>query len=306
MAEKKILCIADGGIGNVVLATPLVIAIKELFKRSQITFGTRPPCLPIVSGLVDHILDVTKDEFEKYYDMVLCTIWHSYFLKRKDEIKFDYFDSIEYKAPPVTHEVDLNMRLLDSFGFKNRRNPKPYCNEKYCDMYINKNIINIGIANGKADDDNWERKKWPHLYEFLKYLRKNFKKEYCVYLFGGEREKKIFKKLDLEYNEYNIAGKLEIDEIAYLMKQMDINIVNDTGLGHVAGAVGAKTLVLWGPTSFKKNRHIGDEVYTVVSDANCIECQGSDRWHKCKEWRCMDRFVPEFVFKKMYELVDIQ
>jgi len=38
---KKILYVADEGIGNTIMATPVVSALREVFPNAHITFGSR-------------------------------------------------------------------------------------------------------------------------------------------------------------------------------------------------------------------------------------------------------------------------
>ena len=86
----KILYVADDGIGNTVLATPVAAALGHMYPDAEITFGTRGPALKIPSTSeyphpLHRVMDVTKDKFEPYYDMVLCSIWHDYYKAREDK-----------------------------------------------------------------------------------------------------------------------------------------------------------------------------------------------------------------------------
>ena len=302
---KKILYIADEGIGNTILATPVVLALESHFENSEITFGTRGPSLKIPYGHVDTI-DVTKDPFDKHYDMVLCSIWHYHFIKRIKEVKYDYFDKVEFtKPPPKMHESEMNMQLIRKLGFVGKT-PPPFCTikrPKFFDMQRSTDPPwNIGFANGCIGHP-WERKEWPHEKEFIKLLAKQ-PKLFNIYILGGQREAERWNSLKFGSNVKNLCGLLDIDEVGWVMSRCRVVVSNDSGPGHVAACVRTNTIHLWGSTSLKKNRPLGPKVNIITArNLDCLECQYTARWSPCKDWKCMKNITPEMVYNKLKELL---
>jgi ADP-heptose:LPS heptosyltransferase len=89
----------------------------------------------------------------------------------------------------------------------------------------------------------------------------------------------------------------------------------DNGLAHVAAALGAATIVLFGATSEIKNRPRGLmgsgrptsgasapglKVNVLTRDLDCRPCQMTDKWESCSEWKCMG-----FEAKEVAAAVDV-
>lgn len=297
---KKILYVADEGIGNTIMATPVVPVLKSLYPDCRITFGTRAGSMTIPIGLADDIIDVTKEHGKYEYDMILCSAWHYYFLKRKHKYKFKYFDRVEFKLPVKEHESDINMRLVKKLGYKGKKPPT------YCHTIMMPHLFPNGVkpyicfVNGCVGSP-WERKEWPNDLKFLKLISKKIQ----VLILGGKRERERNRYKDSN-NILNLCGSLPIDECAWLMKNSVAVISNDTGLGHVGAAVGANMLMLWGPTSLLKNKPLGPNVKFLMNEKlDCLQCQYTARWDRCRDYRCLSEITPDVVYNKLLEILKI-
>lgn len=74
----------------------------------------------------------------------------------------------------------------------------------------------------------------------------------------------------------NLLGRLSILETAAAIKKCDVFLGNDSGLGHMAGAVGTKALILgyhitrvWYP--------MAPQVRTIIKDTGCTSCNPCPR-----------------------------
>jgi heptosyltransferase-2 len=94
----------------------------------------------------------------------------------------------------------------------------------------------------------------------------------------------------------NLAGKISVSQLASLLKQCRLFISNDSGPVHIASAVGAPVIsifgrnqrglspIRWGPTA-KRDRILHKEV-------GCIECLA----HDCvKEFACLKAITADDV-----------
>jgi ADP-heptose:LPS heptosyltransferase len=94
----------------------------------------------------------------------------------------------------------------------------------------------------------WEPKRWPPglFRELVLHHRKHFD---AVVLFGSEADKDNCRNIvkDLNLPRVNLAGRTSLLEAAAVLSQMRLFAGNDSGLGHIAAAVGIPTLTLFGP-----------------------------------------------------------
>lgn len=304
---KKILYVADEGIGNTVMATPVVYALRELYPKAKITFGTRAASMTIPLGLADEVIDVSKEHDSYEYDVILCSAWHSYFIKRLRKYQCKYFDKVEFKAPPTKHESEINMELVRKLGY-NGKTPPTYCHVKKPKMLeIEKNVFNIAFVNGCIGSP-WERKEWTRDIEFLDYLlnvSKETRIEIYVYILGGSREaRRWFGKVHSN-SVKNLCGLMNIDECAWVIRECNVTVANDTGLMHVAAAIDAHLIALWGSTSLTKNKPLGRNVTILKNDElDCLECWYTPRRDRCKDFKCMKTITPEMVFDRILRTTD--
>jgi len=68
----------------------------------------------------------------------------------------------------------------------------------------------------------------------------------------------------------------------------------DSGLSHVAGALGVGTVALFGPTREERTRPIGPRVCVLARDLECRPCIGTPRFRTCRRRRaCMEMTAQE-------------
>ncbi len=106
----------------------------------------------------------------------------------------------------------------------------------------------------------------------------------------------------------NLAGKLSIRGAAAVIEKARAFVGNDTGLMHVAGALGTPGAVVFGPTT----RHLGFFPYkspVKVVENNGLECrpctkQGQKKCQK-KHFRCMEEVCVDSVVDAVIEAINL-
>ena len=94
----------------------------------------------------------------------------------------------------------------------------------------------------------------------------------------------------------DLRGKCSLAETAWVLKQVDLVIGNDCGPMHIADAVLAEHLVLFGPSCELKNgpRNRGGPIRVEVP---CSPCQFNyNLLVTCPKAICMDGITPDLVF----------
>ncbi|CAA9405579.1 MAG: ADP-heptose--lipooligosaccharide heptosyltransferase II [uncultured Pyrinomonadaceae bacterium] len=95
-----------------------------------------------------------------------------------------------------------------------------------------------------------------------------------------------------------LTGKTDLAEAAAILSLVDLLVSNDMGLAHVASAVGAKTLVIFGPTNPRTTRPWNAEI--IYKNVECSPCMLRD----CPiDHRCMTRISADEVFSKAVQMI---
>jgi ADP-heptose:LPS heptosyltransferase len=79
----------------------------------------------------------------------------------------------------------------------------------------------------------------------------------------------------------SLVGELSLAETASVLAAAGAVVANDSGLGHVAGAVGAPTLLLFGPTPHAALGQLPPNVAVLRAGLACEPCWHGDRFGAC-------------------------
>lgn len=195
--------------------------------------------------------------------------------------------------------------------------PKLYVNDeslkkmrkKFLKLNNIKPIIGICIGNGDFSLKNrWIRtgkvvtKGWgiENINELIKELLKN---RYNVVLFGGNQEKELLRHINMELlndkNLLNLVPATNINESIAAATLCNLVVGIDTGMQHIAAAVGTKTLSIFGPTSPQMCGAYADNVEFVEADVECKYCYGTKMYVKCNDRKCLKKIAVKDVVRKV-------
>ena len=201
------------------------------------------------------------------------------------------------------HEVEANMRILEMLGWNDGVIPHPYIPTQEVKGWKKGKYIGICAGFGGADYwkiKNWGYKRFAKLIELL--LGEEMFKDYKIIVFGVGKDAEVLewfpdmRKLKGEGKSViNAVDKYNIQESAWLVQQCDFLVCNDTGLGHVASAVGTKTYSIFGATSVVKN-HPYRFNNVIRKGLSCQPCQFTQKWTRCNHRNCMN-ISPKDVFQ---------
>lgn len=90
----------------------------------------------------------------------------------------------------------------------------------------------------------------------------------------------------------------QISELIYILSKVGAYLGNDSGVSHLAGASGAPTVALFGPTDHRVWAPLGDNVNVIASPADCAPCARS-KWSECREDKCMSAIGVEEVWRTL-------
>ena len=87
--------------------------------------------------------------------------------------------------------------------------------------------------------------------------------------------------MDLPRHVRSLIGRLSLSETASLLAGAAAVVANDCGLGYLAGALGAPTLLLFGPTPHRTLGPLPPNVTVLASDLQCEPCWFGARFRSC-------------------------
>lgn len=164
---------------------------------------------------------------------------------------------------------------------------------------LKRSIIGIN-PGGDRKNRRWD----PDRFVFVaNYLIENFNAK--IILLGGPGEESIayYIQSKIKNNLTNLAGKIMLSELAYIISQFDLLITNDSGPMHIAAAVKTPLVAIFGPENPVLMRpYTTSDLYRIVyKDVDCRPCQKKN----CKHTVCLDLISPEEVIEKCYEMLEL-
>jgi heptosyltransferase-2 len=98
----------------------------------------------------------------------------------------------------------------------------------------------------------------------------------------------------------SFVGKLSLRETAELMAAAGVVVGNDSGLSHVAAAVGTPTVMLFGPTPHASLGPMPQNVKVLRAGLPCEPCWFQDRFRACgRKIECLSRLSVETVIREV-------
>lgn len=156
--------------------------------------------------------------------------------------------------------------------------------------------INIGGGTGGRRGDA-PPKAWPYWPQLIEMLQREPSVE--IALLGGASERSLVGACGACLRAGNVldfVGRLSIEESMSLLAEADISLGVDTGMQHIAAALGTATLTLFGPTSPATCAPRGGEAQTLSHVLSCRPCIGTRAWYDCPTRACMRGISVEEVF----------
>jgi lipopolysaccharide heptosyltransferase II len=120
----------------------------------------------------------------------------------------------------------------------------------------------------------WQSKQWfpRQIADCARFLCESHNLE--VILLGGKADQRIAKEVLSCYSErtWNLVGQTSLREASGLIARARVAVGPDTGLMHIAAAVGTPVISLWGATSPARTGPYGFEDLVIQGRAACVPC----------------------------------
>ncbi len=265
MSQGKILVIRGGAIGDFILTLPVFAALRRQFPETRLEVLGYPhiASLAAAGGLVDAVKPIESRplagffarggdlDFELSSYFAGCNVIFSY-LFDPDEIFRDNLARITkaqviqgIHRPSETRAMHAAEQLLEPLQrlaiFEADQRPIL----KLTSVVAPETRRALAVHPGSGS----ERKNWPETAwrELLRELRQHSRQP--LLLVGGEAEGDRLTRLAAECADVEVAKGLPLPQLAERLSGCAGFVGHDSGISHLAAALGLPGLVLWGPTN---------------------------------------------------------
>jgi lipopolysaccharide heptosyltransferase II len=328
---KRILVVNVNWVGDVIFSTPFIKAVREAYPDAYIACLIHPRCKEMLednprldeliaydeegehAGLLGKarlVMELRKKRFDTAF--ILHRSFTKALLTRLAGIEERIGYATKNRAFVLTkaveipdediHKVEYFLGLARAAGIA----PKDNSYEFFVGDKEKKAVREFLAKSGISENDrlvvicpggNWDPKRWPKD-KFAK-LSDLLIERFGVKVVIAGAKKDINLAADIKKRMNNPAviacGTTTLKELGALLGRAALVIANDTGPMHMAVAVGAKTIALFGPTSPKLTGPYGKGEYEVISryekcDIPCYDVA-------CKDYKCMNSIKVEEVLE---------
>ena len=322
---RRVLVVRLRSIGDTVLATPSLIALKRFVPDAQVDILLEDWVAPVLDDFdsVDNVVTVGRTGSSRLtaarkirrtgYDVVFnlhggtTGTFFAYASGAAHRIGYSHYQykflynhvlssSADYWSRPVTHSAEQQLALLGfagvpvEEGIKSRlvvtERAMSTLEEKFS-AKAEKALNEIGKFALLHPAAAFDSKQWPiaNFARTAEYLAAKGVKTIAV---ASRNETDLLDRLR-EESAASIAGfnDLALPEITALASRACLFVGNDSGIAHIAAAVGTPTVVIFGSSNVDHWRPWTDAPNEIVRDIiPCQPCAG----YECKEFgdaRCI-------------------
>ncbi len=338
---KRILIVRMDRIGDVLLSTPAIKAVRDSYPDSYIAFMVRPYAREIVEGnsYLNEVIVYDKDFAQrglfdnirfikmlrrKHFDLAIIlhptTRTHLLVFLAGIPVRVGYdfkWGFLLTRKVPHTkqfglkHEIDYSLDLLKYAGIeaagKTLYMPIKEDAEKNIASIFSDNKINNGdtviVINPGASCPS---KRWSA--ERFAKVAKRLTEKYSakIILISDPKDKVFCDKITsiLDGKCLNLAGKTSVGDVASILKRAKLFISNDSGPVHIACAVGTPVIAIFG----RSDRGLSPKRWGPTGRRDIILHKdvgcATCLAHNCKTgFRCLDAVTADEVIAAADELL---
>lgn len=339
---KRILIVRTDRIGDVLLSTPVISALRVRFPNAYIAMMIDPRAKDVIDGnpyldeiiiydkYVKHKGFISSFKFSSYLkskNFDLALILHptdrvnliAFFAGIKKRVgynrKFGFLltDKLSHtKQLGEKHESEYCFDLLEYIGIfvqeKKLYMPIREDSEKWVDeLFVSENIGSMDKLLGIHPAASCPSKIWP-----VERFAQVAERLSCLYGFkilvlSGPKDIKLADELirGMKGNAVNLAGKISISQVASVLKRCRLFISNDSGPVHIATAVGTPVISIFG----RNQKGLSPRRWGPLGSRDCVLHKEVGciecLAHGCrKEFACLKAITVDEVLNVAREMVE--
>jgi len=282
-AHGKILVIRGGAIGDFILTLPVLAALRRQFPRARLEVLGYPHIaqLAMTGGLADSVRSIESGALAGFFarNEVLDSSLREYFASFAIILSYLYdpdriFESNvarcskgQFIAGPHRPDEKAGLHATKVFLHPLERlaifdaDPVPRISMASVDRVSSRLALHPGSGSERK---NWPEPKWRELLEqFISTTPLQ------LLLVAGEAERERLPRLTkgLPSSRIEVAENLPLNKLAERLSTCASFIGHDSGITHLAAAVGLPVLVLWGDSAEAVWRPQGESVKLLTDPA---------------------------------------
>ena len=310
----KILILRFSSIGDIVLTTPVIRAVKQQVKNTELHYCTKPSFKSILEtnpyidrvhcleGSLGTLIDTLKKEkFDYIID--LHNNLRTSIIRFRLGIPSQSFDKLNFKKwllvnfkinkLPAIHIVDRYLEAASALGVKNDGIGLDY-------FIPEKDSVNLSILPEAFQQGYLAFAIGAQ--HFTKRLPTSKIIELCekiqlpILLMGGKDDAETGETIVTHFSSsrksiFNTCGKFNLNQSASFIKQSKLVVSHDTGLMHIAAAFSKEIYSIWGNTMPEFGMYPYKTIYHLIEnkELNCRPCSKIG-YQKCPKghFKCMN------------------
>jgi ADP-heptose:LPS heptosyltransferase len=272
--RKQVLVHLAAGIGNIVLATPLLVALNDLGLLVDVRLDADyPATIELLENwsVINAVAAVAFPRRLAEYDNVIAAVPPFYW--RRFAHLYRRCPMLVRRPPDLLFAADEQayyMAFARALGYLDERNPAcqlPIAPSEELDVGASTVVLAPGCKTGEM-----YAKRWPYFPELAAYFED-------VAVVGTPD--------DLPSQDFPPYVRIFVDRLslrgtAELLASAGLVIGNDSGLCHIAGAVGTPALLLFGPTSERVLGPLPPSSRVLRTGLACEPCWNAGRLAACQ------------------------
>jgi ADP-heptose:LPS heptosyltransferase len=274
---RTVLVHLASGIGNVVLATPLLVALEELGFRTHVwldaDYAGTAELLDEWSAVASTMSGPPADV--SVYSHVIPAAppfyWSRYanVYSRLPSVMARPADSVFYE-----NEQAFYLSFARSLGYPTDRAPAyrlPVAPDDRWGVSARTIVLAPGCKTGEM-----ATKRWPYFPQLSACLE-----DVCVVGTPDDMRTSDGSEFIFAPHVRSFVGQLTLRETAELLACAGLVVGNDSGLSHIAAAVGTPTLMIFGPTPDVALGPLPSHVRVLRAGLACEPCWRANRFVEC-------------------------
>ena len=320
----KILVIKLRDIGDIVLSTPVLKVLKHNYPKAQLHYLLKneySQFAPLLPG-INKVYSYDKKSFTSFFSLIAAL--------RKEKYTLVINLHATYRSALISLLSGAKFRLVHNHSGKNYFTSEPLGIKEEVKNIIERDLdtltpltldipealktteliklpfeekkftlktIGLGVG-AKRKTKMWAKKNWVALGTRLA------AEGFDIAVVCSKNEKTYAEEIALGVgNKAKVYADLDFSKLASFLSRLRIFIGNDSGVRHMAAALGVNTVTLFGPEDIKEWHPYKEEAghSYVFHRMSCINC-ALEICDKPQHY-CMDAITVEEVYSKVKQLV---
>jgi heptosyltransferase-3 len=307
----EILILHPGALGDVILSLPAIALLRSRFPSARLTIAGNVDFVgPIVSGYAERIVSLSTLPLHHLYahgelPQVEVRFWKSFdrivswtgsgdpeFIRKLKQICSDVCIAAWRPQPGELRHV--SQLFAHSLGFETANLEELPPAHIHLDPSARSHGLQWLVEHGWKERDSlialhpgagstnkrWALSRFGRVAQFLA-LKENSK----LLIIEGPAETGLARQVaqEVAFDQAILAESVPLNRLAAVMEQCRFFIGNDSGIAHLAAALGIPSVVLYGPTLPQCWAPIGRHVVVLRDPRGCEGCASGRNSHTCMD-----------------------